>query len=147
MKKKFSPGTAIVIGLIIFAIFNIIVLIMAFNTEVELVTDNYYDKQIAFQDDIDNLNNANALGEKVSIKAYQKSIVITIPIDTGFTPSGTITLFRPSDSAEDKSYALAVDSTGKQVVDLSSMISGYWKVKLNWQSKGVSYQKEEKIVL
>lgn len=147
MKKKFSPGTAIVIGLSIFAIFMFSVIFMAFNTKVDLVANNYYDKSIAFQDDINNQDNANALGANVSIKQNQRTIIITIPIDSGFTPSGTISLFRPSDSTHDTKFNLSVDSKGKQIIDMSSMAQGYWKVKLDWQSKGKTYQKEEKIVL
>ncbi len=147
MKKKFSPGTAIVIGLSIFAVFIFSVIFMAFNTKVELVATNYYDKSVSFQDDINNQNNANALGKSVSIKGQHKSIVVTIPLDSGFTPSGTVHLFRPSDSSQDKEFILSVDSTGKQTIDMNSLAPGYWKVKLDWQSKGKSYQKEEKIVL
>ncbi|MFN6114481.1 MAG: FixH family protein, partial [Flavobacteriales bacterium] len=76
---KFSWGKAI------FLVMTAFVLLMAsfmyraaFNQE-ELVAENYYEQEIKYQEQIDKLNRAGALGEAVRMEVVGNELVISFP--------------------------------------------------------------------
>ena len=60
---------------------------------------------------------------------------------------GTIQFYRPSDGKKDFALALAIDTSGQQLISTQSMDKGYWKVKLNFTQDAVEYYKESSFVI
>lgn len=111
---------------------------------IELVTENYYEEEIKYQDRIDESNSADKLGrEVISYNAQSKVIELDLPNGT----IGSLQLFRPSDSSLDQTIKVEVTHSGKTAVPLKELKSGYWKVQLNWSENGVDHYQERKITI
>jgi hypothetical protein len=50
MMKKFNWGHGITLFLIIFLLLNVVVVIYTLSQDVELVTDNYYENELKYED-------------------------------------------------------------------------------------------------
>lgn len=111
---------------------------------IELVTENYYEEEIKYQDRIDESNSAVELNRDViSYDAQTKVIELDLPNGT----IGSLQLFRPSDSSLDQKVKVEVSHVGKTEVPLKQLKSGYWKVQLNWSENGVEHYQEKKITI
>lgn len=109
---------------------------------IELVTENYYEEEIKYQDRIDQSNSANELDRTViSYDPQVKAVLLDLP--NGST--GTLQLFRPSDSTLDQEIQISVNQSGQTSVSVSDLKAGYWKLQLKWDEAGVTYYEEKKI--
>lgn len=111
---------------------------------IELVTENYYEEEIKYQDRIDEANSARSLNrEVISYDTQSKLIHLDLPNGT----VGSLQLFRPSDSSLDQKIKVEVTHLGKTEVSLKELKTGYWKIQLNWSENGVDHYQEKKITI
>ncbi|PZX51486.1 FixH family protein [Algoriphagus chordae] len=138
-------GTGIVLTIIGFvALIMTMVVISVRMDGIELVTENYYEEEIKYQDRIDDSNSAMQLDrEVISYNSQSKVIELDLPNGT----IGSLQLFRPSDSSLDQKIKVEVTHTGKTEVSLDQLKTGYWKVQLNWSENGVDRYQEKKITI
>ena len=130
------------VGLIAFMI------TMSMRQNVELVSADYYDRELVFQNKIDEMNNANALAEQVSHLITDKNFVIQFPSQfKGSELNGNILFFRPSDASKDFKTELLVSEAGEQVVDLKKLSKGMYKMQISWKANEIPYFVEETIVI
>lgn len=143
MKIKFNWGTGIVISLVFFMLVTSGMMILFINQKVDLVTDNYYDKELKFQQQIDKVNNTHQLAEKVEMKYDGEMIQIKFPLSfVSSKPTGEIFFYRPSDNKKDFKLPLVIDDKGVQFVPVSGLANGYWKIQLNWLMNESEYFNE-----
>ncbi|WP_113925205.1 FixH family protein [Cognataquiflexum aquatile] len=136
-------GKGIVITLIVFISLMVgLVTICVKQDDIHLVTQNYYEEEIKYQDQIEKMINANSLDYKVLIYDNQlKKVDLRLPVGS----KGTMHLFRPSDARLDQKIDFDVTNPNANAFDLKSLKPGYWKLKLTWSENGVDYFHEEKI--
>lgn len=136
-------GKGIVITLIVFISLMVgLVTICVKQDDIHLVTQNYYEEEIKYQDQIEKMINANSLDYKVLIYDNQlKKVDLHLPVGS----KGTMHLFRPSDARLDQKIDFDVTNPNANAFDLKSLKPGYWKLKLTWSENGVDYFHEEKI--
>jgi hypothetical protein len=136
-------GKGIVITLILFVSMMVgLVIICVRQDDIHLVTQNYYEEEIKYQDRIDEMVNANSLDYKVLMYDNQlKKVDLKLPVGS----KGTLHLFRPSDARLDQKITFDVTNLNTNAFDLTSLKPGYWRVKLTWSENGVDYFHEEKI--
>lgn len=111
---------------------------------IELVTENYYEEEIKYQDRIDESNSASNLKREV-ISFDEQSKVIELDLPNG--TNGTLQLFRPSDSSLDQEINIEVTHTGITQIPLNELKTGYWKIQLNWTENGIDHYQEKKITI
>lgn len=136
-------GKGIVITLIVFISLMVgLVAICVKQDDIHLVTQNYYEEEIKYQDQIEKMINANSLDYKVLVYDNQlKKVDLHLPVGS----KGTMHLFRPSDARLDQKIDFDVTNPNANAFDLKSLKPGYWKLKLTWSENGVDYFHEEKI--
>ena len=120
----------------------------AMSEDVNLVADDYYQQELAYEEQILRLKNTNSLAEKptFNFSPDQKYVVLTFP--QGLNPdSGKITLYRPSDFTQDRKFKLELDEANQQGFVTVSLMPGLWKAKLQWQKGDKSYFQEFVIVI
>ncbi len=111
---------------------------------IELVTENYYQAEINYQDRIDQESSALRLDRKViTYHSIDKNLVLDLPDGT----IGKLQLFRPSDATLDREIAVNVLDSSRTSVSLNDLKPGYWKVQLSWTEAGKNYYEEKKITL
>ncbi|MFI5238089.1 MAG: FixH family protein, partial [Ignavibacteriales bacterium] len=141
-------GTGIVIGIVVFVVISITMTVIFMTQDVSLVSDNYYDKSLVYQGEIDNQNRTKSLDEQVEINFNGEVINILFPstyLDKNI--SGEIYFYRPSNSKLDFKLPLELNEEGNQMILVKNFEKGFWRMKLNWTMDGNGYYNERAITV
>lgn len=133
-------GKGIFIFYSLFVIAILWVVVFSFSVDVNLVSDDYYKQEIAYESQIERIKNTESLVEKPTIVLKSNFVELTFP--TNLKPKGTILFFRPSDSSQDRRIAIALGANGTQQVDFSTQEGGKWIAKLTWSQDKKEYYQE-----
>lgn len=143
-------GVKIAIGLSIFMGITIAMVIYSFQQDVHLVAEDYYKQEIAYQDQIEKIRNTQKLPEKPAIRYRNVDNIVEITFPTAFLSKkirGEVVFFRPSNAGMDKKYEIKLDESGKQYINVASLINGNWKVKISWNDLNLDYYDEKDIFI
>jgi len=148
-KKKFSWGKGIIALYGFFMLGVALMVYISVTRQIDLVTPNYYEKEIKYQQQIDKINNTVKLEHKLITEMIPGNFVIIFPDDTieERPLTGEITFYRPSDAKKDFKIPLAPGIDLKQFINTDKLEKGLWKVSIDWNKNGVDYFSEEKIVI
>ena len=139
---KINWGTGIVlafIGFISFIMYFIITMNVDDKYNHDLVTEDYYAEELAYQEDIDKLKNSNNLTENISCKKSDEGLIISFPKNIDFDKiSGKVFLYRPSNKHLDFDTAISLSKPYLLIPD-KRLVDGRWNIKIDWQYKGKSY--------
>jgi len=139
-------GARITVSFIVFAMVIFTMVFISMNQDINLVSEDYYKQEIAYEDQIQRLRNTQSLDQspEITIDRNAQQVIIRFPKElTGQIKDGYILLFRPSDSRLDKRYELALNEEGIQKVSIRGQIKGLWKAKLYWQDYNLEYYQEK----
>ncbi|WP_375586415.1 FixH family protein [Cyclobacterium xiamenense] len=110
--------------------------------DLHLVTDNYYEEEIKYQEHIDKVSNSlDAAKKALSFDPRNNVLTLNLPVGA----AGELHLFRPSDARMDRKIAIDIQNEAANTVNLNSLQPGYWRVKLTWEEKGQAFFEEKKI--
>lgn len=114
----------------------------------EMQDENYYAKELKYQDVIDGKNNLNAISDKVTINDTTDVIKIKIPAQTATAiTEGTIYFLRPSDETKDVHLKLEPNLNGEQIIAKTKFIKGLYTIQLSWKSQNKKYYLEKSIFI
>lgn len=133
----------------LFFSFIVVFVIFASRQRVDLVRADYYEAEIKFQQQIDRVERSRPVEAQCAINydLNKSAITIQLPPQSNSALKGQIELYRPSDARQDKTFGLSVDSNGKQQLDVRTLKSGLWKIRVNWTSAGTEYFVEKPITI
>ncbi len=141
-------GSWIVVSFILFAIGTFVMVYISISTNVDLVIDDYYEKELKYQDHIELVKSTNALEQKVDMEFTASSLLIKFPnIDNSDKYSGTVYFFRPSDKRGDFEKDVIIDSTYSQSFSTSIFAKGFWRAKISWNVGNQQYYSELPIII
>lgn len=145
---KLNWGTGILIIYIIFVGLSFWFISFAMSKDVNLVTDDYYKKEIKYQEQIDKIKRTNNLSEKLKVKVQSESIIFQFPsIFPSDKIEGNILLYRPSNSYSDHSLSINLDKNNEQSFSSEHLLKGLWKIKVDWKVDSLTYFNEENIMV
>jgi len=148
MKLKLNWGTGIALFIVCFLLTNVAIIIFAYGQKVDLVTPNYYEKELKYQEEIDARQKTLQLKENVQVEYRSPNLHLQLPQKFfGQQLEGTILLYRPDDSSKDLKLKLNSDSTGTQLIPVAQLVKGFWKVQIKWSFEKISYSDEKSIFL
>jgi hypothetical protein len=138
-------GKGILLSIIGFVVLIMTMVVISVRMDgIELVTENYYEAEINYQDRIDEESSALRLDRTViTYNSLDKNLLLDLPSGT----NGKIQLFRPSDSNLDREFLVNVIDSNRTSVSLLELEPGYWKVQLSWTEGGKNYYEEKKITI
>ena len=143
MFKKFTWGHGIVIALGSFMIF-ILSMIFIFSRNwqnTEMVSDNYYEEELAYQNIIDAKNNAEALPLKPAYQQLPEGIKITFPEEIKVDNSKVnFHLFRTDDGKLDVWKDLTLDANRSILIPKKILFTGSYTLKIRWEDQQKPYQ-------
>jgi hypothetical protein len=143
---KFNWGTGILLTIIFFFLAVVAFFIYSSNLDINLVEDNYYEKELVYQERIDRIKNAEAVGEKLEVSLDGNIFVVKFPaFFQGKKTEGHVLFYRPSDPAKDIVVPLQLNDSASQQIDASNLDPGRYVVKIDWNTDGVGYYFEEAI--
>jgi len=148
MKTKFSWGTGIVIGIIVFVVISVSMTVIFMTQDVSLVSDNYYEKSLVYQDEIDKQSRTKSLDEQVKINFDGEVITVLFASDYSAKKlTGEIYFYRPSNPKLDFKLPLHPGEDGNQVIPTQRLEKGFWRLKLSWMMDGNLYYNERAITI
>ena len=139
---KINWGTGIFIFLVIFFIAIFSFIIFAFQQKTDLVEDDYYPKEITYQDQIDKISNMEDLGEKISLEQEDGIIILNFPDSLSQNIIGGIHIYRPSDADMDINLKIETDSSNRQIISTKELIRGRYTIKVDFVHNGSAYYQE-----
>ena len=111
--------------------------------KVDLVSKDYYQQELQYQQRIDRTANTSTLSAPPSCTIQGSNIVLTFPGELrGKEITGTILFFRPSDASKDRTVAISVDAAGTQAVPMAALSSGMYKMQLEWKAGTLEFYHE-----
>ena len=141
---KFNWGTGLAIGMFCFIGF-IMFMVIKMSTddkyEYDLVVEDYYGKELRFQQEIDAENNLKLFSEEITGKKTTEGYELSFPKTEGEI-KGTVNLYRPSNKKLDFIIPLEL-SEDKIVIPEAQLIDGRWdiSVEMTYQGKDILFKK------
>lgn len=142
---KISWGYKILFAYIAFVAGIMFLVYKANQEKFDLVTDNYYDAELKYQDVINQKQRAADLSALPVISHSTNSVNIQLPQEfLNQNLTGELYLYRPSDATKDIRKEFSTQSASVRIL-LDKDLSGLYEVKLSWQAAGKTFYNEQRI--
>ncbi len=148
--SRFNPWPYAIIGwFVIFISAMATWAVVAIRQDMDLVRKDYYEAELAYQRQIDQLSRAQSIAGEVRLAFNPSSgtVDLAIPESLAIGAYGKIHLYRPSNARLDQKLPFQPDARGHQQIEASALETGLWKVRLEWTSHGREYLVERAIVV
>ena len=139
---KFNWGTGITIAIVAFMSF-ILYMVITMSTDksysYDLVTENYYQKEVHFQGEINAEQNGIEFKDKVTIQRTIEGLKIEFPKE--LSPNeikGKVFLYRPSNKQLDFEIPISISNTYLLVPE-KRLLDGRWNINLAFKYKDKDY--------
>ena len=147
---KINWGTGIVLamaGFIVFILYFVITMVTDNKFNFELVVEDYYKKEIGFQQQLDAQKNASILEERVKIEQSNKGLMIVFPDKKMASDlnNGTVSFYRVSQKNLDFEIPLVLEND-TMFIPATKLLPGRWDVSIEWNFSGKPYMVTEKIM-
>ncbi|MFY8188800.1 MAG: FixH family protein [Flavobacterium sp.] len=145
---KINWGTGIVIAIALFMSF-ILYFVLKVQSDTtydhELVTEDYYKKELEFQNQLNKSQNTKDNGYEVKIQKTAEGIQVVFPdsLKKEFI-KGKVSLYRPSDQRLDFEYQISNSETDLLIPN-KSLVGGRWDISVDWEYEGQNYLTQETI--
>jgi hypothetical protein len=140
-------GTRIIIMYVGFVALIITLVVVSMRQQVDLVTPDYYAKELKYQTNIDKTKNYNELKTSLKCTIQSDNIVIDFPDEhKAELITGEVLIYKPSDAKSDKLITIE-SNNGQILIPTSVFTKGMYKVKVDWQVNSIDYFSEQVINL
>ena len=113
----------------------------------DLVSADYYNQELRYQDKIDGAQNAKKLDTiKLTQTPAELSIQLPQQLD-GKTVTGEVWLYCPANAALDCKQPLQVNKEGCMLIDKKRLAPVIYTAKISWQEGDIKYYNEQKLAI
>ena len=141
-QKKSNIPQLIIAVFVSFAIFIGYMVYQAFQTDVNLVQDDYYQNSTMHDEHVAEIRRSEVVDIKLFFDRKQHAVQFEIPNEFDEAKvKGEIHFYRPSDNKLDFKIPIALQN-GKQLLSTEKIIKGKWNVKVSFAYDGENYFKE-----
>ena len=138
-------GWGILITIVLFMALTLARVIYLMNQDVDLVTNNYYEKELKYQQQIDKEKRTERLKQSVDVKYSGNKLQVIFPNMKNIT--GDLYFYRPSSYKKDFQLPISIDDSFVQTVNVDTLEKGYWRVRINWGGNNEQYYTEKAIMI
>ena len=111
----------------------------------DLVVEEYYKKELAYQEEIDAEENSFLLSESISGKKVEEGWLLSFPQELENSKiKGTVFLYRPSNKQLDFDLPIELSGSNLLIPD-NSLLDGRWNITVAWNYNGKNYLYKESI--
>jgi len=138
-------GHKIVIGFCAFATLMVVLVYKSFQTDFELVSKNYYQEELVYQDVIDATKNSQQLSNPVLLDQSKARMRVSLPTEmSGKEISGAVYFYCPANGKNDRSFPL---QSSVLEIPMEKIPKAGYVVKTSWTADGKSYHQEQNIII
>tara|TARA_B100000949_G_scaffold213780_1_gene208883 strand:+ start:982 stop:1428 length:447 start_codon:yes stop_codon:yes gene_type:complete len=138
--KKLNWGVGIVITIacfIGFIMFFVIKMSTDKKYDHDLVTEEYYKQELAYQDQIDAQQNSARLAKNIQVEVTAEGIQILFPSEKQ-NIKGEVNLYRPSNKKLDLEIPISLENQ-QMLIPAEKLVEGKYKLSINWKSNETTY--------
>ncbi len=128
---KLNWGHGIVIAFVLFCTFVVSIVIRSFQEDFDLVSETYYQDELAYQDRIDRQASLQASGEELKVHQNDRQVVLTFP-DAFASAKGSVKFYYPSKALFDRDYEIELRDQ-QQFFEKKELAKGRYKVQVSWE--------------
>lgn len=140
-------GNKILIVYLVFVAGIVFMVVKSSMLKTDLVTTDYYAKELKYQDKIDEMGRVSALSAPVRHEIKEGVLVIEFPGDfSGKELTGEAVLYCPADKSKDITVPFALTDTVLKIA-LPSYYTGLYRLQLSWKDGNTTYYFENKIFI
>jgi nitrogen fixation protein FixH len=145
MPITFNWGTGIFVFYCLFASVLFFSVYKSTQYDHSLVVDNYYEQDLAYQDQFDRIANSKALVQKVKIELQTptKQVKLAFPADLSAPLTGKLLFYKANNKALDWELPLMTDGDNQMLVSIGQLPPGRWKLQIHWEAGGKAYYDEK----
>lgn len=138
-------GTRIFIAYSIFIAMIITMVSITFmQTDIHLEEKDYYQQGVNYQDRIEQKKNGERSGFVIEYDAEKQGLKLAVQQKN---IKGNLKFLRPSDAHKDVKVPFSPNAEGIQMIPISILEKGVWKLKINWQEGETGYYVEKKLLI
>ncbi len=142
-----SWGWKITVFLGAFITFIVSMVVQSFSYTIDLVSEDYYMQELAYQDRIDAKERAKELQSTIEVKVVSDAVTVFFPVSfNDVTENGFIKFYRPENSGLDKSVPLKLDGNN-QIIPVSILEPGYYDVFIDFKVNKEAFHIKKSISL
>jgi len=145
--KRWAVGITVLY--VSFVVAVIIMVVYMNNADFDLVDENYYEKEIKYQQHIDKVKRTSDNNMDIHISYKDNKLYLNFSEGLRYSDcTGEIFFYYPAFKKDDFKIQINVNNLGKQVIDVSERVAkGNWIIKIDWKYKNKSYYSEETIYI
>jgi len=145
--KRWAVGITVLYSTFVIAVIAMVIFMN--NADFDLVDENYYEKEIKYQQHIDKVKRTFDENMDISIRYEGNKLFLNFSEDLNYSDcTGKIFFYYPAFKKDDFKIQMNVNSLGKQIIDVSeSVAKGNWIIKIDWEYNNTSYYSEETIYI
>lgn len=145
---KINWGVGIATSIVLFMAISIGFIYYAFHQDVNLVRDDYYEAEVQYNDTMDKIKRTSQLKDNLEISLTTENITLHFPlIYEKNRISGNIYMYRPSNNTKDFNLPIQLDSLNFQNINTNNLLSGLWKIKVDWNYDSISFQNDKTLMV
>ncbi|MFC6999921.1 FixH family protein [Rufibacter roseus] len=140
----------IIAAYVFFILFVANMVRMTMQSDVDLVSKDYYQKEIEYQQHMDQVKATNAMDTQVLLNHAEAAELLSVVFPADLKADGLkgeVVFLRPSDSKKDFTVPMNLNSDGQQHIPTAQLAKGLWRVQLNWSQDKQSYFLEKDITI
>jgi nitrogen fixation protein FixH len=114
----------------------------SFRQDFDLVSSDYYDQELRYQEVIDAGKNQADLSGAVALAEAKDKIVLTFPREfAGRTLAGTVTFYSPVDATWDRTFDISA-ADNQMTIPVGQLHKTAYNVRIKWSAGDKSYYQE-----
>ena len=127
-----------------FVILIVTMVSMAMNQKVDLVSKDYYEQELNYQEKIDKTRRTMELSEQLKWQINKGTLFLKFPKQfKNQNVSGTVYFFRPSDETMDTRINFIVSDTSLSTnIQTDKIKPGLYKMQIDWKGNNQDYYNE-----
>ncbi len=139
---NWGKGIALALGL--FIVFIVVMVVGFFSHKVDLESEDYYQREIAYEEEITSLNNVNELKIRPEVSLSETHLIVEFDAEHNFSQA-QLMLKRPDNQKEDKLYS--IEGTKTFMVDKNELVQGIYNAELSYSIEGKNYLQKKEIYI
>ena len=137
-------GKGIIITMGAFIVFILFMVFTLMSKKTDLVSEDYYKKEIDFEQEMEALKNASMIKEKVTITSNDAYIVIQFPSNENVS-NIYIEMFRPDNKNDDQ--IIKEDNSKTVMISKKTLKKGTYNLTINYNINGKQLLQKEEIMI
>lgn len=135
-------GKGLIIAMSSFVVFIVVLVTILMSKNVDLQSEDYYEKEIDYEQEIKAVNNAHGLKEKVKIISKDKYFVVQIP-DSLAIDTLKCRFVRLDNDKLDQNFTIV--NTKNYLIDKEKLVKGKYLVELAYKFNDETYLQKSSI--